>query len=187
MDVKERGDVLQVEVIHNAGTALHQQVVAFAGCGTMEVDVARLELVKNMLGNDGTQLHRLLALLEELLQLLACDPDNAAGHHRHDGGMRRTAIEVRRVVGYEFALERKPCDMFPVVADAMCHVLKATALYEGEPTCRVALTLQLVTLVVDDRLTLPLATLGYAALLAKNSRSVSMSKLLLLNFCSIMC
>ena len=49
--------------------------------------------------------------------------------------------------------------MFPVVADAMCYILEATALYEGEPTCRVALTLQLVTLTVGDRLALPLAKL----------------------------
>ena len=46
MDVQERSDVLQVEVFHNAGTALHQQVVALAGRGTMEVDVAGAMLVE---------------------------------------------------------------------------------------------------------------------------------------------
>ena len=86
---QERGDVLQVEQIHDAGTALHQQVVALAGRGAVEVEIARTELAEDVLGNDGTQLHRLLALVEKLLQLLARDPDYAAGHHRLDGGLRR--------------------------------------------------------------------------------------------------
>ena len=64
MDVEERGDVLQVKVIHNAGTALHQQVVTLAGCGAVEVEIARTELAEDVLGNDGAQLHCLLALVE---------------------------------------------------------------------------------------------------------------------------
>ena len=49
--------------------------------------------------------------------------------------------------------------MFPIVADVMRHILEATFCDEGEPTCRVALTLQLVTLTVGDRFALPLAKL----------------------------
>ena len=59
MDVEERGDVLQVEVPNDARAALHQQVVALAGRGAMEVDVARMELVEDMLGNNCTKFHRL--------------------------------------------------------------------------------------------------------------------------------
>ena len=40
MDVQERSDVLQVKKLHDTGTALQQQFVAFAGCGAVEVDVA---------------------------------------------------------------------------------------------------------------------------------------------------
>ena len=40
MDVQERGDVLQVKKLHNAGTTLQQQLIAFAGCGAVEVEVA---------------------------------------------------------------------------------------------------------------------------------------------------
>ena len=54
MDVKERGNVLQVEVFDDARATLHQQVVAFMGCGTMKVDVPRMELAEDVLGNDGT-------------------------------------------------------------------------------------------------------------------------------------
>ena len=46
---------------------------------------------------------------------------------------------------------------------------------EAEPSCRVALTLQLLTLAVSHLLALALAMLGYAALLAKDSRSASIS------------
>ena len=123
VDVEERGDVLQVEVFHNAGTALHQQVVALASRGTMEVDVAGAMLVEDMLGNDGVQLHRLLALIEKLLQLPACDPDHAAGHHRHDGCLRRTGVKEGRVIDHKLALEREPRDVLPIVAEAVRHVL----------------------------------------------------------------
>jgi hypothetical protein len=46
-----------------------------------------------------------------------------------------------------------------IVTDAVSHILEATALHKGEPTCRIALALQLVTLSVGDRLTLSLAKL----------------------------
>ena len=39
-DVQERGDVLQGKMLNNAGTALQQQLIAFAGCGAVEVEVA---------------------------------------------------------------------------------------------------------------------------------------------------
>ena len=44
MDVQERSDVLQVKKFHNAGTTLQQQLIAFAGCGAVEVDVALIAL-----------------------------------------------------------------------------------------------------------------------------------------------
>ena len=53
-DVEERGNVLQVKVFDDARATLHQQVVAFAGCSAMKVEIAGTELEKNMLGNDGT-------------------------------------------------------------------------------------------------------------------------------------
>ena len=37
---QERGEVLQGKMLNNAGTALQQQLIAFAGCGAVEVDVA---------------------------------------------------------------------------------------------------------------------------------------------------
>ena len=46
----------------------HQQVVALAGRGVVEVEIARTELLEEVLGNDGTHLHRFLALVEEFLQ-----------------------------------------------------------------------------------------------------------------------
>jgi len=159
MDVQERGDVLQVEVIHDAGAALHQQVVALTGCGAMEVEIARTELAEEVLSNNGAKLHRLLALVEEQLQLLACDPEHAAGHHRHDGGLRRTGVEECGIIDHKLALEREPRDVLPIIADAMLHILEASLGDKGQPPCRVALTLQLVALAVKDRLALLLAEL----------------------------
>ena len=49
--------------------------------------------------------------------------------------------------------------MFPVIA-TMIHILEATTLHEGEPTCRVALALQLVALAVSHLLTFTLAKLA---------------------------
>ena len=96
-DVKERGNVLQGKVLHNAGTTLQQLLIAFAGCGAVEVEIARTELEENVLGNDGTQLHRLYALVEILLQLLTCNSEHAAGHHRLDSSLRRTPVEERGI------------------------------------------------------------------------------------------
>ena len=57
---QERGEVLQGKMLNNAGTALQQQFIAFAGCGTVEVEVAGA-----MLSED--------------------NPEYAGGHHRLDG------------------------------------------------------------------------------------------------------
>jgi len=146
-------------MLHDARTTLHQQVVTFAWCCAVEIEIARAELAEDVLGNDGAQLHRLLALVEELLQLLARDPDYAAGHHRLDGGLRWTAVEECRVIGHELALEGEPGDVCLIVADAMVYILEATALRIGKPACWVALALQLVALAVSDRLALSLAEL----------------------------
>jgi len=40
--VEERGDVLQVEVLHDARATLHEQVVTLAGCGAVEVEIAEV-------------------------------------------------------------------------------------------------------------------------------------------------
>ena len=37
---QERGEVLQGKMLNNAGATLQQQLIAFAGCGTIEVEVA---------------------------------------------------------------------------------------------------------------------------------------------------
>ena len=39
-DAEKRGEVLQGKMLNNTGTTLQQQLIAFAGCGTMEVEVA---------------------------------------------------------------------------------------------------------------------------------------------------
>ncbi len=104
-----------------------------------------MELAEDMLGNDGAQFHRFLALVEVLPHLFTCDPDHTTGHHRHDGGPCRTSIEIRGIINHELSLEREPCDMFPVIADAVCHVLEATALHEGEPTVGEDVVRQTVT------------------------------------------
>ena len=43
-DVEERGDGVEREMLNDAGTALQQQLIAFAGCGAVEVDVALIAL-----------------------------------------------------------------------------------------------------------------------------------------------
>ena len=55
MDIEERGNVLQVEHIYDAGATTEQLVVTFMGCGTMEVLIACLELVEHMLAYDGSR------------------------------------------------------------------------------------------------------------------------------------
>ena len=71
MNVQERSDVLQVKKLHNAGTTLQQQLVAFEGRGAVEVGVAGTCLTEQVLGNEAAQIHRLLVLTEPLHQLFA--------------------------------------------------------------------------------------------------------------------
>ena len=98
-----------------------------------------MELAEDMLGNDGAQFHRFLALIEVLPHLFTCDPDHATGHHRHNGGPCRTGVEVCGIVDHELTLEGEPRDVFPIIAEAVCHVLEASLGDEGQPTCRVSL------------------------------------------------
>ena len=158
-DVKERGTVLQVKMLNYAGATLQQQLIALAGCGAVEVDISRTELEENVLGNDGTQFHRLYALIKILLQLLTRNPEHAARHHRLDSSLRWLAVEERGIVAHEFTLEREPGDVFLVVT-AMIHILEAPLGDEAEPPCGVALALQLLSLAVFNRLTLALAKLA---------------------------
>ena len=58
-----------------------------------------------MLSNDGTQFHRLLALVEVLLQLLPRNPEHTTGLHRLDSGLRRTTKEKSGIVDHELSLE----------------------------------------------------------------------------------
>ena len=39
-DAKERGEVLQGKMLNNTRATLQQQLIAFAGCGAVEVEVA---------------------------------------------------------------------------------------------------------------------------------------------------
>ena len=158
-DVKERGNVLQVKMLNYARTTLQQLLIALAGRGAVEVEITRTELEENVLGNDGTQLHRLYALIEILLQLLPRNPQHAAGHHRLDSSLRRLTVEERRIVNHEFACEREPCDVLPIVT-AMIHILEAPLCDEAEPSFGVAFALQLVALEEFHRLTLTLAKLA---------------------------
>ena len=48
-DVEERGYVLQGKVLHDAGTTQQQQLIALAGRGAVEVEIARTELEENVL------------------------------------------------------------------------------------------------------------------------------------------
>ena len=78
-------------MLHNAGTTLQQQLIAFAGCGTMKVLIACLELVEHVLAYNSSQFHVLDALTEEAKQLLTANPPYTAGHHGFDGSLGRLA------------------------------------------------------------------------------------------------
>ena len=93
-------------------------------------------------------------------QLLTAHTEHAAGHHRLDSSLRRTPVEERRIVGHEFAGKREPCDMLPVIADAIRYILEAPLGDEAEPPCGVTLALQLVALTVSHHLALALAKLA---------------------------
>ena len=88
---QERSNILQVEMLHDTWTTLHQQIVAFVGCGTMKVLITSLELVEHVLVNNSTQFHVLDALTEEAKQLLTANPPHSTGHHSFDGSLGRLA------------------------------------------------------------------------------------------------
>ena len=159
-DVEERGDGVEREMLYDARTATEQLVVTLAGCGTVEVLITCLELIKHVLGDFSAKFHVLDASVEELHQFLATDPPHTAGHHGLDGGQRRLAGQDTRIVGNELALEREPGEVVAPVANAPRHVLEASALHVGEPPCRVALALQLLVLAVFHHLALALAKLA---------------------------
>ena len=83
-------------MLNNAGATLQQQLIAFAGCGTMKVLIACLELVEHMLAYNSTQFHVLDALTEEAKQLLTANPPYTAGHHGFDGSLGRLAVEIMK-------------------------------------------------------------------------------------------
>jgi len=78
-------------------------------------------------------------------------------HHSLDGSLRHLTRQDARIVGYELAFEREPSEVIASIADASCYVFEATAFHEAEPTCRIALALQLFTLAVFHHLALFLA------------------------------
>ena len=141
----------------DAWAAAEQQLVAFKGRGAVEVDVAGTGLIKQVFGNEAAQIHRLLVLTEPLHQLFAADTDDAGGYHRLDRSLRWTTVEAGGIVASKLTLEREPCDVFLVVADAVCHVLEAPFGDEAEPPCGVTLALQLFALAVSHLLALALA------------------------------
>ena len=153
-DVEERGDGVEREMLYDAGAATEQLVVTLMGRGTVEVLITGLELVEHVLADISAKFHVLDASVEELHQFLAADPPHTAGHHSLDGGQRRLTGQDTRIVGHELALEREPGEVIAPVADAPRHVLEAPALHVGEPTCRVALALQLLALAVFHHLAL---------------------------------
>ena len=77
-----------------------------------------------------------------------------------DRGQCGATIEAGGIVARKLALEREPCDVLLVVADAVCHVLEAPFGDEAEPPCGVALALQLFALAVLHHLALALAKLA---------------------------
>ena len=159
-DAEERGDGIQGEMAGDARAAAEQQLVAFEGRGAVEVGVAGTGLTEQVLGNEAAQIHRLLILTEPLHQLFAAHTDDAGGHHRLDRGQCGATVEAGGIVARKLALEREPCDVLLVVADAVCHVLEAPLGDEAEPPCGVALALQLVALAVLHHLALALAKLA---------------------------
>ena len=116
-----------------------------------------MELAEDVLADNGTHLHRLDALAEETLQLLAADPQHATGHHRLDGGLRRSSIEETWIVGHKLALEREPRNVISSVADASRDILECSTLHVGKPLRRFTLPLQQVAPAERDSLALPFA------------------------------
>ena len=114
-----------------SGRLPEQELVALAGRGAVEVIVADPMLIEEYFADDTAQFHRLHVLTEHLQHLFARDTEHTAGHHRLDSGLGRTPVEAVGIVGHKLARERKPRDMFPVVADAVSHILEATIRHEA--------------------------------------------------------
>ena len=113
-----------------------------------------------MLSYDTAQLHLFSILTEKVHQLLAAHTEHAAGHHRLDRGQRGATVEAVGIVARKLTLEREPSAVFPVIADAIRYILEAPFGDEAEPSCGVALALQLVALAVSHLLALALAKLA---------------------------
>ena len=64
-DAEERGNGMERQVLHDAGTTLQQQLVTLAGRGTVEVEVALVALPQHVLGDDAAQLHLRRVLTEK--------------------------------------------------------------------------------------------------------------------------
>ena len=123
---------------------------------------ARKSVVEGTGLNPGKEFFYLLEKVISLLILLivlgvTLRNEAISGHHGFDGSLRRLARQDARIVGYELAFEREPSEVIASVADATGYEFEATALYEAEPTCRIALALQLFTLAVFHHLALLLA------------------------------
>ena len=113
-----------------------------------------------MLSYDTAQLHLFSVLTEKVHQLFAAHTEHAAGHHRLDRSLRWTTVEAGGIVARKFAFEREPCDMLPIITDAIRYILEAPFGDEAEPACGGALALQLVALAVSHLLALALAKLA---------------------------
>ncbi len=74
-------------------------------------------------------------MTEKVHQLLAAHTEHAAGHHRLDRGLRWTAVEAGGIVARKLTLEREPCDMLPIITDAIRYILEAPFGDEAEPSC----------------------------------------------------
>ena len=97
-----------------SGRLPEQELVALAGRGAVEVEVAGAVLSEDEFADDTAQFHRLHVLTKHLQHLFARDTEHTAGHHRLDSGLGRTPEEAFGIVARKLARERKPRDMFPV-------------------------------------------------------------------------
>ena len=155
-DIEKRGDGIQGEMLHDAGTTAEQQFVAFARRRAVEVKIAGAGLTQQVFADDTSKLHRIHVLTEQLHQLFVTDSMYAAGHHRLNRGQRRAMIETGRIVAHELARKREPRDMRQSVADPICRVLEAPFCDKAEPPCRFALAFHQLSLLVIHALAFPL-------------------------------
>ena len=86
-DVKKRGNNIEWQMFNDARTAIHQQLVAFAWCSSVEIKIPSTCLTEQVLANDAAKLHRVHIPTEETHQLFTANPLHAAGHHRLNGGL----------------------------------------------------------------------------------------------------